>query len=70
MKFKNKSEVLAAMGVKYKEMEACETQEEFDALDECAREELCARVEATFRENGADAVIRTMAELPALVRCL
>lgn len=31
MKFKNKSEVLAAMGVKYKEMEACETQEEFDA---------------------------------------
>lgn len=31
MKFKNKSEVLAAMGVKYKEMEACESQEEFDA---------------------------------------
>lgn len=31
MKFNNKSEVLAAMGVKYKEMEACETQEEFDA---------------------------------------
>ena len=31
MKFKNKSEVLAAMGVKYKEMEACETQEAFDA---------------------------------------
>lgn len=50
--------------------EAGLTQEEFDALDECAREELCACVEATFRENGADAVIRTMAELPALVRCL
>lgn len=31
MKFKNKAEVLAAMGVKYKEMEACESQDEFDA---------------------------------------
>lgn len=31
MKFENKSEVLAAMGVKYKEMEACESQGEFDA---------------------------------------
>ena len=46
------------------------TQEEFEALDANAQDEACERVAAKFRAAGAHAVIRTMAELPALVRQL
>lgn len=46
------------------------TQTEFEALDEAAQDALCERVAATFYAAGAHAVIRTMAELPALVRQL
>lgn len=44
------------------------TQAEFEALDAEAREAACARVDRTFRDAGADAVIRTLAELPQLLR--
>lgn len=46
------------------------TQAEFEALDKPAQDALCERVAATFYAAGAHAVIRTMAELPALVRQL
>lgn len=44
------------------------TQAEFEALDSGAREAACATVERTFRTAGADAVIRTLAELPQLLK--
>lgn len=44
------------------------TQEEFEALDEAAREAACAKVAETFRAAGADAIIRNFSELPALIR--
>lgn len=44
------------------------SEAEYAALDEVRREEVCARVASVFRAAGADAVIRTMAELPALAR--
>ena len=46
------------------------TQEEFEALSVEEQDAACAKVEATFYAAGAHAVIRTMAELPALVRQL
>lgn len=46
------------------------TQEEFEALAVYERAAACARVAATFRAAGADAVIATMAELPRLIRQL
>lgn len=45
-------------------------QDEFETLDEDAKRETRERVAAVFRAAGADAVIDTMAELPALVRQL
>lgn len=44
------------------------SEAEYAVLDEVRREEVCARVASVFRAAGADAVIRTMAELPALAR--
>ena len=44
------------------------TQEEFEGLNEADREAACAKVAETFRAAGADAIIRTFAELPALIR--
>lgn len=44
------------------------TQEEFEALSEDERTAACDRVAEVFRSAGADAVIMTMAELPALLR--
>lgn len=44
------------------------SEAEYAALDEVRREEVCAWVASVFRAAGADAVIRTMAELPALAR--
>lgn len=44
------------------------SEAEYAALDEVRCEEVCARVASVFRAAGADAVIRTMAELPALAR--
>ena len=46
------------------------TEAEFEALSPEEREAVCTRAEETFRTAGANAVIRTMAELPALVRQL
>lgn len=46
------------------------TQEEFEALSEAEREEACANVAETFRNAGADAIIRNFSELPALIRQL
>lgn len=56
------------VGVVEGSSEAALTQEEFEALSPDEREGLCERVAGTFRAAGADAVIRTMAELPALMR--
>lgn len=44
------------------------SEAEYAALDQAQREEACARVAGVFRAAGVDAVIRTMAELPALAR--
>ena len=44
------------------------TQEEFEALSEDERAVACGRVAEVFRSAGADAVVMTMAELPALLR--
>ena len=44
------------------------TEEEFKALGVEEREAACARAEQTFRDAGADAVIRNFSELPALLR--
>ena len=44
------------------------TEEEYASLDDDAREEACGRVEQVFREADADAVIRNLEELPALMR--
>ena len=46
------------------------TREEYEALSPAERSDRCARVERTFREAGADAVVRTISELPALLRCV
>ena len=46
------------------------TEDEFKALGVEEREAACAHVEQTFRDAGADAVIRNMSELPALLRQL
>lgn len=46
------------------------TQEEFEALSAEDQDAVCAKVKATFYAAGAHAVIRTMTELPALVRQL
>ncbi|GIO22207.1 phosphonoacetaldehyde hydrolase [Oceanobacillus sp. J11TS1] len=43
------------------------SEEEFDALSEVAQEELIARVEKTFMEQGADFTIRTLGELPGVI---
>ena len=48
--------------------EMAKTQEEFEALDAAAQNEACDKVAQKFYAAGAHAVIRTMAELPALVR--
>lgn len=44
------------------------TQEEYEALSDEQKEKECARVEEIFREAGADAVIRSMGELPLLLK--
>ena len=44
------------------------TQDEFEALSPARREEACAHVVETFRAAGADAVVRDLSELPALLR--
>lgn len=43
------------------------TEDEYAALDAAARDAACARVEAVFREAGADAVVRNLSELPRLL---
>lgn len=43
------------------------TQQEFEALDKAAQDAECARVESVFRKAGAQAVVRTMADLPQLL---
>ncbi len=59
---------LFTVGVIEGSSELAMTQAEFEALDADAREAACAKVEQTYRAAGADAVIRTLAELPALLR--
>lgn len=44
------------------------TQDEFASLDAQAQGDACARVAKKFADAGAHAVIRTMVELPALIR--
>ena len=44
------------------------TENEYKALGVEERTAACARVEQTFRDAGADAVIRNFSELPALLR--
>lgn len=46
------------------------TETEFEALDKPAQDALCERTATTFYAAGAHAVIRTMDELPALIRQL
>lgn len=43
------------------------TQAEYEALPVGERDAACARVAATFRAAGADAVIRNLSELPTLL---
>ena len=43
-------------------------QEEYEALSPAERDRARDRVEARFRAAGADAVVRTLAELPQLFR--
>ena len=43
-------------------------QEEYEALSPAERDRARDRVEARFRAAGADAVVRTLAELPQLLR--
>lgn len=43
------------------------SEEEYEALSKEEKESLCEKVEKTFFEAGADAVIRNMSQLPALV---
>ena len=57
-----------SVGVVEGSSELAMTQAEFEALDASARDEACAHVAAAFHAAGASAVIRTLAELPALVR--
>ncbi len=59
---------LFTVGVIEGSSELALTQAEFDALDATERAQACDRVERTFREAGADAVINNLAELPALLR--
>ncbi len=44
------------------------SQEEYEALTPAQQNEACAKAAEVFRTAGADAVIRNMAELPALLR--
>ena len=46
------------------------TRVQYDALSLDEREHVCTAVERVLREAGADATIRTMAELPALIEAL
>ena len=43
------------------------TEEEFEKLETAEYEEICARTEKTYRDAGADYVIRNMKELTALI---
>ena len=43
------------------------TEEEFEKLGTAEYEEICARTEKTYRDAGADYVIRNMKELTALI---
>lgn len=43
---------------------------EYDAMSEKERDESCRRVEKTFRDAGANFVIRDLSDLPGLVRAL
>lgn len=59
---------LFTVGVIEGSSELALTQDEFESLDAAERAQACERVERTFREAGADAVIQNLAELPALLR--
>lgn len=56
-----------SIGVVEGSSELAMTEEEFAGLDASEKVAARNRVEATFREAGADAVIQTMAELPRLL---
>lgn len=58
---------LFTVGVIEGSSELALTQAEFEALDATERTQACDRVERTFREAGADAVVRNLTELPALL---
>lgn len=47
------------------EMGLCEA--EFDALSEVEQEDIIAKTEQTFIQNGADFTIKSMGELPAII---
>ncbi len=59
---------LFTVGVVEGSSELALTQDEFESLDAAERAQACERVERTFREAGADAVIQNLTELPALLR--
>ena len=59
---------LYTVGVIEGSSELALTQDEFESLNAAERAQACERVERTFREAGADAVIQNLAELPALLR--
>ena len=59
---------LFTVGVIEGSSELALTQAEFDTLDATERAQACDRVERTFREAGADAVINNLSELPTLLR--
>lgn len=58
---------LFTVGVIEGSSELALTQDEFESLDAAERAQACERVERTFREAGADAVVRNLTELPALL---
>ena len=46
------------------------SEEQYNALSDSEKEEICTKVEKKFKEAGANYVIRNMSELPALIETL
>ena len=46
------------------------SEEQYNALSDSEKEEICTKVEKKFKDAGANYVIRNMSELPALIETL
>lgn len=46
------------------------SEEQYNALSDSKKEEICTKVEKKFKDAGANYVIRNMSELPALIETL